>query len=245
MTRPTCYIEDCEQLHHAQGLCAIHYSRQRKRAIRAGNWETVEADATPFKERIRQFLDLGYSYTMLEALTGVERHTFARALLKDRQHVLEDNIDKLARVPLTPLWELWRRDLGCDYKVPSFLATRRVKALMAKGYTTTVIADETGLNRQTIGRMAHDKTPDMMMRSSLVKIVEAYDRLWDQEPPMPHHHSELTRYSHWPLPLEWDDDEMDMPNTEKFAQNRARGRLARNWKREYDKQNRVKEMALA
>lgn len=221
MPRPNCYIEDCDRIHHAQGLCSIHYGRQRKSAIKRGDWEPVEVDAAPFKERIKQFLELGYSYTMLEALTGIERHTFARALLRDRQHVLEDNIEKLNRVPLTPLWKMWRRDLGCDYKVPSYLAGRRVRALMAKGYTTTRLAEASGLTSQTIRRLAYGKTSEFIMRSNLLRVVEVYERLWDQEPPMPHHHSELTRYAKWPLPMEWDDDELDRPGVEEEVQARA------------------------
>lgn len=239
-----CYIEDCDRIHHAQGLCSIHYSRQRMRAIRAGNWEPVEADATPFKERIRQFLDLGYSYTMLEALTGVERHTFARALLKDRQRVLEDNIEKLNRVPLTPLWQMWRRDLGCDYKVPSYLASRRIRALMAVGYTTTYIAQETGLTNRTIGRLAHkEKECDFIMRSNLVKIAEVYDRLWDQEPPVPHHRSLLTKYIQWPLPIEWDEDELDHPDSGAKVAYRARRRWENFNRRSYFQQYQAQRRA--
>lgn len=208
--------------------------------MRSGNWETVEADAAPFKERIRQFLDLGYSYTMLESLTGIERHTFARALLKDRQRVLEDNIEKLNRVPLTPLWQMWRRDLGCDYKVPSYLAARRVRALMAKGYTTTRIAEASGLTSQTIRRLAFGKGPEFTMRSNLLRVVEAYDRLWDQEPPMPHRHSELTKYAKWPLPMEWDEDELDLPGADKKVQARALARAETQRRTAYMRHHRRK-----
>lgn len=239
-----CYIEDCDRIHHAQGLCSIHYGRQRKAALRAGRWESVEVDAAPFKERIRQFLDLGYTYAMLEALTGIERHTFSRALLRDRKVVIEDNSEKLNRVPLLPLWQIWRRDLGCDYKVPSYLASRRVRALMAVGYTTTYIAQETGLTNRTIGRLAHqEKECDFIMRSNLVKIAEVYDRLWDQKPPTPHHRSLLTKYIEWPLPIEWDDDELDHPDTEARVISRARRRRQTHKRRGYFQQYQAERRA--
>lgn len=213
----------------------MHYTRQRKAAVKAGTWETVQVDATPLKERVKKFLDLGYNYAMLQALTGTDRSTMLRAVNGDYQTVISENIERLERVPLVPLYVLWRTDIGIDYRVPSYLAARRIRALMAKGYTTTRIAEESDLNRQTIGRLAHRETSDTIMRSNLVKIAEAYDRLWDKEPPMPYRHSELAKYSHWPLPLEWDDDEMDLPDTERKAERRAKARAVRDHRREYFK----------
>ena len=243
MPRPTCYIDDCERPHHGQGLCKYHYNIQRKAALKTGKWENVLVDATPFKKRIREFLELGYNYSMLQALTGIDRSTMLRAVNGDFQTVIADNIERLERVPLLPLYLLWRTDIGVDYRVPSYLSSRRIRALMAKGYTTTRIAEESGLHRQTIGRLAHREVPDTVMRSNLVGIVEAYERLWDQEPPMPYRHSDLTRYQKWPLPMEWDDDEIDLPGTEKKAHARASIRLGRKRQRAYTNSHRKQKRA--
>lgn len=243
MPRSTCYLDDCDQIHHAQGLCAIHYNRQRKRALRAGKWESVEVDAAPFKERILQFREAGYTFPMLSAVSGIDRDTLSRALLRDRQTVLEDNMDRLYRTPLIPLYLLWKTDIGVDYRVPSYLATRRLRALMSKGYTTTRIEEESGLTRHTIGRLVHQQANDTIMRSNLVRVVEVYERLWDQEPPTPYRHSDLTRYNKWPLPIEWDDDEIDLPNTEgkaiALARNRLRGQRRRGYFKDYQADRRA------
>lgn len=240
-TRPSCYIDDCSRPHHGQGLCNHHYTRQRKAALKDGTWENVQIDSAPLRERISKFLDLGYNYSMLEALSGIDRSTLSRSILHDRQTVIADNIDRLERVPMTPLYELWRTDIGVDYRLPDYLAIRRVKALMAKGWSTPRIAEEAGVTRQTIGRLAHRfDNSETIMRSNLVKIADAYDRLWDQEPPTPYHLSDLTKYNHWPLPMEWDDDEIDLPGMDEKVEKRAKGRYTRDHQRVYKKEHRLK-----
>ena len=228
MPRPICYIEDCDEPQHAQGLCSRHYTRQRKAAHRNGTWESIYAPSDLFRTTVQQFLDAGYNYSMLEALTGIERNTFSRCFLKDRQLVTEDNLEKLRRLPLVPLYELWKTDIGIDYKVPTYLASRRIRALMARGWTTTALAKEVGMERRSIQRFAHEEESlNGVFRSNLVRINDAYDRLWDKEPPMPHRRAELTKYRHWPTPLEWDDEKIDLPGGEAVPNNRARNRIKR------------------
>lgn len=224
----SCYLDNCHDPQHAQGLCSRHYTRQRKAAHRNGTWESVLVPAELMKSRVQKFLDEGYNYTMLEALTGIERNTFIRLFTKNRQLVTEDNLEKMRRLPLVPLYELWKTDIGVDYKVPTYLASRRVRALMARGWTTTALAKEVGLEKRTLQRFAHEEESlNGVFRSNLLKVVEAYDRLWDKEPPTPHRRAELTRYIHWPLPMEWDDEGLDLPSGAGFASRRAKGRLRR------------------
>lgn len=245
MSRPTCYLDDCGLPHHAQGLCTSHYNRQRKAALKNGTWEPVQVDAGSFKERLKKFLDLGYNYSMLQVLTGTDRSTMLRAVNDDKKTVIAENVKRLERVPLTPLYELWRTDIGVDYKVPSYLASRRIRALMAKGYTTTTLGEETGLGRKTVARLAHQEVSETVFRSSLVRIAEAYDRLWDQEPPTPYHRSNLTRYSHWPLPIEWDDEELDHPDAEGEVLRRSETRRKTQHKNEYMRKYSARKRALS
>lgn len=245
MPRPICYIDDCDRSHHGQGLCKYHYNIQRKASVEDGTWETVEVDAGPFKERIQKFLDLGYSYSMLAAVTGIDRYTFARAMSKDRQKTLLHIHETLERTPLTPLHQLWKQELGLDYRVPSYLAGRRVRALMARGWSTARLGEEMGLERRTVQRIAfQEKQFPNVMRSNLMKVVEAYDRLWDQEPPSTYRHCELTKYRHWPMPLEWDDDRIDLPGGEVVPNNRARNRRKLERNRGYKTRKHSKKVSL-
>ena len=238
----SCYLDNCHDPQHAQGLCSRHYTRQRKAAHRNGTWESVLVPAELMKSRVQKFTEEGYTYTMLEALTGIERNTFIRLFTKNRQLVTEDNLERLLRLPLVPLYELWKTDIGVDYKVPTYLASRRVRALMARGWTTTTLAKEVGLEKRTLQRFAQEEESlNGVFRSNLLKVVEAYDRLWDKEPPKPHRRAELTRYIHWPMPLEWDDEKIDLPGGEAVPNNRARNRIKRERDREYRARKKVKQ----
>ena len=224
MSRPPCYLDDCDRPQYGQGLCLPHYDRQRKAAIRNGTWESIYVDAEPFKKRIRQFIDAGYSFDMLQAVTGIERNTLHLSVSRDRKEVLIDNADSLARTPLLPLWRLWRRDIGLDYQVPKYLATRRVQALLSYGWEVGDIADCSGLHKRVILRIYSD-SEGMIFRSSLMRVDHAFRELAALPRPTHMKPARAKKFRHWPVPFEWDTEELDHPDGWEKPQRRAGNRL--------------------
>ena len=66
-----CYANDCNRPNHAHGLCVYHYDREYKTAVRSGRgWDSIYVDGKPFRKRIQEFVDAGYSFAMMEAVTS-------------------------------------------------------------------------------------------------------------------------------------------------------------------------------
>lgn len=218
-----CYVNDCNRPNHAHGLCVYHYDREYKTAIRSGRgWDSIYIDGTPFRKRIQEFVDAGYSFAMMEAVTGIERNTFQRQLTWGREMALEYHVDKLARTPLVPVWELWKQDIGLEYQVPKYLATRRVRSLLAYGWEMADISKASGISRNGILRIYRTED-NFVMRSNLVRIDKAFREL--SVLPKPDHMKthRVKKFQGYPVPFEWDD--IDNPDGEKKASRRARNRL--------------------
>lgn len=111
--------------------------------------------------------------------------------------------------------------------VPSAIgAQRRLRALAARSWSPEAIERETGIPAQFIRREldGHDD-----LAPNLADVVaEAYDRLWDRDPPTATSADReaaaatAARAAHrgWAPPLAWDDDRIDLPG----------GRPERGWR---------------
>lgn len=227
--KPSCHVDTCSRPSFAHGLCSFHYDREYKYAVRKGDgWDSIYVPAEPFRRRIREFMDAGYSSIMLEAITGIEQHTFQRQLSLERERALEYYVDKLNRTPLVPIWRLWRTDIGVDYRVPKYLVTRRARSLLAYGWETPDIMKASGLSSQGVLRIYQDDD-GFAMRSTLVKMDKAFRELSMLPQPTHMRPSRVKKFRQWPVPFEWDD--IDHPDDHIKAQKRAARRLSEGARR--------------
>jgi hypothetical protein len=103
-------------------------------------------------------------------------------------------------------------------RYPLIGAQRRLQALTAIGWSARALAGESGLY-PTLIQVIRNGRATYVHRSTHLAIVELYDRLWNQSPPMrtkdekgaatrARQHAARQR---WRPPMFWDDDLIDTP----------------------------------
>lgn len=181
------------------GLCTKHYD-----AIPHGF-----VNAKPAQERLAALRATGMSWDTLSKLTGLS-DTALRKLgsWTDQGTVCLDNHQRVMAVPVP------RGLVDGGGWVPVIGSQRRIRALMAIGYTQPHIAQECGLGTgRAVSSVLNART---YLSARVAKgIADAFDRLHMTAGP-----SELivkrARFWGWPLPLQWDEDTIDDPEAEPF-----------------------------
>jgi len=96
-------------------------------------------------------------------------------------------------------------------------AQRRVRALIARGWSPKAVEHATGLSAASIRCVLAD--PQSTSSEVAVAVARTYDQLWDTEPPRraaaeraaAEAHREHAERRGWPPPMAYDDDTVDLP----------------------------------
>lgn len=105
--------------------------------------------------------------------------------------------------------------------VASIGATRRLRALARLGWSTRQLAHETGLGTRAVIELLHGER-ERCLPATHAKTVAAFERLWNTPAPQdtPRQrasHTQAVRRATtegWPLPMELDDDTVDLTDAE-------------------------------
>lgn len=192
--RPATYKAGCR--------CETCLTGQRRRAkIRKGQLRGLPAkvDAEPAWQHVDGLLAEGWSIALVGRAARVE----PRTILNRASGMQRERAARLLAVDRDTLYQLAR-----DYQlVPVVGATRRIRALQAMGWPLAGIG--------TTRHMAHDILREERTISARKwrAIAAAYDRLAMTEGPSDRLRANAQRNG-WPLPLCWDDDEIDNPSAE-------------------------------
>ncbi|WAY18432.1 hypothetical protein OF855_24660 [Mycolicibacterium fortuitum] len=181
------------------GLCTKHYDAAPHGFV----------DAKPAQDRLKALRAAGMSWDTLAKLTGLS-DTALRKLgaWTDQGTVCLDNHQRVMAVPVP------RGLVDGGGWVPVIGSQRRIRALMAIGYTQAHIAQECGLGTgRAVSSVLNART---YLSARVAKgIADAFDRLHMTTGP-----SELiakrARMWGWPLPLQWDEDALDNPDAAPF-----------------------------
>ncbi|MGO9295090.1 MAG: hypothetical protein ACLP52_14650 [Streptosporangiaceae bacterium] len=106
-------------------------------------------------------------------------------------------------------------------------AQRRIRALMARAWSSDAIEHATGLPVGEVRRALADRR--RVSPQLAAAVARVYDQLWDTEPPRAtpaeraaaDAHREHAKRCGWPPPMAYDDDTIDLPD----------GHPAPGWKR--------------
>lgn len=209
----------CGRPSASRGLCWSHYRAERPDRV----------PAAPLREQLRTIQEAtGASLTGLAGASGVPRSTIAAILSGERDTVTQATAAAiLAGFPASGT-------LTIDGPLVPVLGTRRrLRALRAAGVTSAAIVEATGIHPATINRYTWDRDdcPDLIAASHASAIKDLFAR-WGalpvSRPPL------YVAQQQWPLPVEWDDDQLDDPGGRHHAHGhtrawRLREYLAGNW----------------
>jgi len=104
-------------------------------------------------------------------------------------------------------WRLTYATTG-PTRVPAIGTTRRIRALLAIGWTTDLIAERLGLGNYTVRDWLYR---DAVYKSTAEKIAAVYDEWSMIVGPSDLGRRRAARKG-WPPPLAWDDDTIDDPD---------------------------------
>jgi hypothetical protein len=108
-------------------------------------------------------------------------------------------------------------DLADGARVDSTGTTRRIRALVAIGWSQSKIAARLGVTPANFTALTHGRTQVTTARAKAV--VDLYDELWNTAPPQAGHRDKIAysrsiRYAAlagWVVPMAWDDETIDDP----------------------------------
>ena len=95
---------------------------------------------------------------------------------------------------------------------------RRLQALMALGYSTTVIGEGLGTDRRNVLRLL---SKPKVAQQTADKVAAVYDELWNRPVPLTCHTSRLrasAKANGYLPPMAWDDDSIDDPLAEPWQE---------------------------
>jgi len=168
-----------------RGLCHQHYHISHRGYV----------DAGPCKERIQQLRAAGFGIRELEALSGVSEVCRLGDRVQVRTH------DRIMAIPVPEL------KVALGGRFSSLGSHRRIRGLMALGWTNRLLAQELGMT---------DRRLSQIMRQPLISaknaklISDVYDRLCMTLGPS-NRARVIARNKGWVPPLAWNEGEIDDP----------------------------------
>ena len=173
------------------------------------NGQSDYVDAAPARARLAELRAAGIGTRRISAVTGVSRSALRELAGGAFSRVHRSTAQRIMQAALTPAEHAL---------VPAVGAARRVRALIAVGWSVSRVAAAAGVDRQALDPMLDDDARQILAATAQA-IAVAYDRLWDAAPP---HATTPERQgasrarrraarAGWVPPAAWDDDDIDDP----------------------------------
>lgn len=192
------------------------YERHRTRMIAYGRWQPY-VDAEPARQHVLWLRSQNMGPKRISEVSGVPHGSLAKLVYGDPQRGLAPSKrirpETAARILAT------RPDPYPRANVPSIGARRRLRALVALGWTQSELARRVGLTRAAFYRMIHTGPETAMHAATVRRAREVYAELSMTPPPMGTARArydaevarETARRHGWKPPLALDDDRLDDP----------------------------------
>lgn len=209
-----CATTGCTKAALTRGLCPSHYMAHRSRQQAYGRWESSHVDAQPVREHILALLAAGISNRQLKRICGVSHNTI-QVILTGRpergsgptKQVLRRTAEKLLAVPVPDIpW----KTVADGRPVPAIGTTRRLRALVAIGYSQSDLARRLGI-LPTNATPLFAGTRDTVLASTARAVADLFNELQLTPGTSSRARNRAARLG-WPLPLDWDEDRIDDPN---------------------------------
>jgi len=198
--------------------CAVACSQYEATRVRDRAYgREAFVDARPAAAHLRALMAAGLGWKRVAQLADLPTSSVYVLLYgrpdrnagKPRTQARKATVDKLLAVPIPTL-----DDLADGANTDPTGTRRRVRALVAHGWSLTALADRTGIDHQIL-RGAVNGSRRYVLAGSARAIRAAYDELWNAAvPDSPGKTRALARALRegWPPPAAWDDDAIDDPD---------------------------------
>lgn len=155
------------------------YQTRRYRKIGYGTWQPL-VDASTARAHVEELHAQGMTWRQIAdaAGVGVEYLCQLRISLGGRRRFERIRPDRSAALLAVQLKAPQPTPLS---NVPAIGATRRLRALRANGWPSTVLAERSGIARPTIGIIVVGARPTVFAATAAI-VAELYDDLHDQDP---------------------------------------------------------------
>lgn len=173
-------------------------------------------------DHVRKLGEAGYSYGLIAHLSGVDETTVERIGGGRYTQVMVDTEERIIRVPAASLWTLWHT-VDLPHRMPSGPVVRRLRALVADGWTYTEIGDAVGWTRSLVWRYV-SRPPERTTSTTARHIDEVYRSTMFAVPARRARPEVIAK--RWPRPLDWDDiDDLGRSTRDAYrrSERRARG----------------------
>jgi len=207
-----------------------------------GRFESKFVDADPIRRHVEKLRAAGVGARRIAELAGVSRRTISelRHARPGRpgpsSQVLRTTAEKLLAVPLP---DAMVRVLAPEQRIDSVGTVRRLRALVAAGYTQDYLAGRIGLTASNFASLLRSSRCTARRHRDVVSLFVELEHTRGP--------SDLARRRAerlgWALPFEWDEDALDDPAAEPIADAR-RGRPRSAEELERDRQE-ARELAAA
>lgn len=210
----TAYVVDrcrCRACRDANTAAAA----ERNRAKLYGRWDAL-VDATPAREHLQSLMAQGMGPKRIVEVSGIGHGSISAILygkpMRDpkqarppRKRISRDLHERIMAV---------RLDLAPSVRVDSIGTVRRLRALVAIGWSQSKLARRLGMHPANFGAMLRAR----QVHQRTAQAVKAlYEELWDQPPPTGTGYERAAAArakayaaEHgWPPPMAWDDDRID------------------------------------
>lgn len=213
-------VKGCGRRAQRRGMCSSHYNTRRERDIAYGRWQSGYVDAGPSRQHVLALRAAGMGRRRLAELSGVSDSVIS-VLINGRperetgpsRRIAAGNARAILAVPMPDTAQL-----APGARVDITGTTRRLRALVAIGYTQSDLAGRIGITAENSTKLFHSE--GRVLAATALKVAKLYDRLSMTSGPS-HSARDRARKLGWAPPLAWDDDTIDDPTIEPERGQRA------------------------
>lgn len=205
------------------------YERTRAKLHAYGRWDGY-TDAQPARKHLAKLRAQGMGLRTIGKRAGVSESTLGKIVYGDpvRGRGPSKRIRPSTEAKILAVTSTGLDDLAGGAKIDGTGTRRRLRALVATGWTQPRLAEFMGMATENLNKVVNGNHPKVEA-STARTARDLYNRLWNV-PPMPRNNLEaawsrrvkaLAAQRGWVPPLAWDDEEIDNPAARPHATNRV------------------------
>lgn len=201
-----CKRQRCPNVAGTRGLCNKHYAQFRAERERYGIAAYVAPDRAA--AHLQRLIDAGLNRGQVARLSGVNDLSLHNLQTRRYDTIRVETEQKLLAVPLpgAPFAVASGRS-----RVDSTGTVRRLRALIAMGYTQKFLAHRLGTHEPNLAQIVIGNHPLVLARTGR-QVQELYRELSQQLPdPLSTRSVRRAKANGWLAPIWWDDDTIDDP----------------------------------